>query len=115
MPKARRSARNSARHEAIRDDLGLLEELIGPLAEDLERGTAKPQYEASGMPVLDSSPLPDLGLINTRHYSSMAIQYSRGCPFNCEFCDIIEIYGRKPRTKSVAQVIAELDQLYRHK
>jgi radical SAM superfamily enzyme YgiQ (UPF0313 family) len=45
----------------------------------------------------------------------MAIQYSRGCPYNCEFCDIIEIYGRKPRTKSVAQVIAELEQLHRRK
>ena len=44
-------------------------------------------------------------------YSTMAVQYSRGCPFNCEFCDIIEIYGRRPRTKAVAQVLAELDQL----
>ena len=72
-------------------------------------------YRAAEMPSLDCSPVPDLSLINTRHYSSMAIQYSRGCPFNCEFCDIIEIYGRKPRTKSVAQVIAELEQLHRHK
>jgi radical SAM superfamily enzyme YgiQ (UPF0313 family) len=95
--------------------IGEAEELIAPLAEDLERGTTKPQYKASEMPSLDFSPLPDLSLINTRHYCSMAIQYSRGCPFNCEFCDIIEIYGRKPRTKSVAQVIAEVEQLYRLK
>jgi radical SAM superfamily enzyme YgiQ (UPF0313 family) len=46
-----------------------------------------------------------------RRYSTMAVQYSRGCPFNCEFCDIIEIYGRRPRTKVVSQVLAELDQL----
>jgi radical SAM superfamily enzyme YgiQ (UPF0313 family) len=46
-----------------------------------------------------------------KRYSTMAVQYSRGCPFNCEFCDIIEIYGRRPRTKAVAQVLAELDQL----
>ena len=93
--------------------IGEAEELIAPLAEDLERGTAKPQYKAREMPSLDCSPLPDLSLINIRHYSSMAIQYSRGCPFNCEFCDVIEIYGRKPRTKSVPQVMAELEQLYR--
>ena len=77
--------------------IGEAEDLIAPLAEDLERGTAKPQYKASEMPSLDRSPLPNLSLINTRHYCSMAIQYSRGCPFNCEFCDIIEIYGRKPQ------------------
>jgi radical SAM superfamily enzyme YgiQ (UPF0313 family) len=95
--------------------IGEAEDLIAPLAEDLERGTAKPQYRAREMPPLERSPVPDLSLINPRHYSSMAIQYSRGCPFNCEFCDIIEIYGRKPRTKSVAQVITELEQLYRRK
>ena len=95
--------------------IGEAEELIAPLVEDLEQGTAKPQYKATEMPSLNCSPIPDLSLIATRHYSSMAIQYSRGCPFNCEFCDIIEIYGRKPRTKSVAQVIAELEQLYCHK
>ena len=58
-----------------------------------------------------ASPLPDLSLIKMKRYSTMTVQYSRGCPFNCEFCDIIEIYGRRPRTKAVAQVLAELDQL----
>jgi radical SAM superfamily enzyme YgiQ (UPF0313 family) len=58
-----------------------------------------------------SSPLPDLSLIKMHRYSTMAVQFSRGCPFNCEFCDIIEIYGRRPRTKAVTQVLAELDQL----
>jgi radical SAM superfamily enzyme YgiQ (UPF0313 family) len=102
-------------HYADHVVIGEAEELIAPLVEDLERGMAKPQYKAREMPPLDRSPLPDLRLINTRHYSSMAIQYSRGCPFNCEFCDIIEMYGRKPRTKSVAQVIVELEQLYLRK
>ena len=60
---------------------------------------------------MTASPLPDLSLIKMKRYSTMTVQYSRGCPFNCEFCDIIEIYGRRPRTKAVAQVLAELDQL----
>jgi radical SAM superfamily enzyme YgiQ (UPF0313 family) len=60
---------------------------------------------------MNISPLPDLSLIKMKRYSTMTVQYSRGCPFNCEFCDIIEIYGRQPRTKAVAQVLAELDQL----
>ncbi len=94
---------------------GEAEELIGDLCEGLERGTAKPLYEAAERPDLHLTPKPDISLINLNHYSAMAIQYSRGCPFNCEFCDIIEIYGRTPRTKSAAQVTAELDQLRERK
>jgi radical SAM superfamily enzyme YgiQ (UPF0313 family) len=91
--------------------IGEAESLIGDLALDLERGTAKPVYQAPERPEMTTSPLPDLSLIKMNRYSTMAVQYSRGCPFNCEFCDIIEIYGRRPRTKAVAQVLAELDQL----
>jgi radical SAM superfamily enzyme YgiQ (UPF0313 family) len=68
-------------------------------------------YQADERPEMCTSPLPDLSLIKMKRYSTMTVQYSRGCPFNCEFCDIIEIYGRRPRTKAVAQVLAELDQL----
>ena len=95
--------------------IGEAEDLIAGLAADLEQGRAKPVYQARELPGLDKTPLPDLSLINPKYYSAMAIQYSRGCPFNCEFCDIIEIYGRKPRTKSPAQVVAELQQLYERK
>ncbi|WP_420239202.1 B12-binding domain-containing radical SAM protein [Telmatobacter bradus] len=91
--------------------IGEAEELIARLAQDLEQGTARPVYQASEKPDLSTSPIPDLSLIKMDRYSTMTVQYSRGCPFNCEFCDIIEIYGRKPRTKAVAQVLAELDQL----
>src|SRR6516162_473845 len=95
--------------------IGEAEDLIAGLAEDLERGKAKPMYQAANMPGLDRTPLPDLSLINPRYYSAMSIQYSRGCPFTCEFCDIIEIYGRRPRTKTPDQVLAELEQLYERK
>jgi radical SAM superfamily enzyme YgiQ (UPF0313 family) len=91
--------------------IGEAEALIAGLARDLEEGTAKSVYEAAERPQMEISPLPDLSLIRMNRYSTMTVQYSRGCPFNCEFCDIIEIYGRRPRTKAVAQVLAELDQL----
>ncbi|MGA2834889.1 MAG: B12-binding domain-containing radical SAM protein [Terracidiphilus sp.] len=91
--------------------IGEAESLIADLARGLEQGTAKPVYQAAERPEMSSSPLPDFSLIKMHRYSTMAVQYSRGCPFNCEFCDIIEIYGRRPRNKSVTQVLAELDQL----
>jgi radical SAM superfamily enzyme YgiQ (UPF0313 family) len=91
--------------------IGEAETLIAGLARDLERGTARPVYQSDERPEMATGPLPDLSLIKMHRYSTMAVQYSRGCPFNCEFCDIIEIYGRRPRTKAVAQVLAELDQL----
>jgi radical SAM superfamily enzyme YgiQ (UPF0313 family) len=91
--------------------IGEAEDLIADLARGLELGTAKPVSQAAERPEMETSPLPDLSLIKMHRYSTMAVQYSRGCPFDCEFCDIIEIYGRRPRTKTVAQVLAELDQL----
>jgi radical SAM superfamily enzyme YgiQ (UPF0313 family) len=92
--------------------IGEAEELIAPLARDLEAGTALAVYQATERPAMELSPLPDYSLIRKNRYSTMTVQFSRGCPFNCEFCDIIEIYGRKPRTKAVSQVLAELNQLY---
>lgn len=95
--------------------IGEAEEVIPTMMAEIEAGKGKPVYRAHALPTLDKTPLPDLSLINPKYYSGMAIQYSRGCPFNCEFCDIIEIYGRVPRTKSPAQVMAELDLLYETK
>lgn len=69
-------------------------------------------YTSQERPELDKTPLPLWELIDIKNYSSMNIQYSRGCPFNCEFCEIIVLYGHKPRLKSVKQVITELDSLY---
>ena len=58
------------------------------------------------------SPIPRFDLLNFDHYVQVGVQFSRGCPFTCEFCDIIELYGRKPRAKTNAQMLAELDRLY---
>jgi radical SAM superfamily enzyme YgiQ (UPF0313 family) len=90
--------------------IGEAEDLIGTLGRDLESGSVRPVYQGGGYPSMEHSPLPDLSLIRLNRYSTMTVQYSRGCPFNCEFCDIIEIYGRRPRTKAVAQVLAEFDK-----
>jgi radical SAM superfamily enzyme YgiQ (UPF0313 family) len=92
--------------------VGEVEELMADFADDVEHDRAKPVYKAITLPSVQETPCPDLSLIQLKHYSCMQIQFSRGCPFNCEFCDIIEIYGRKPRTKTPAQVLAELDLLY---
>lgn len=92
--------------------IGEAEELIPTLAAEIEAGNGKPVYRAPALPSLEKTPLPDVSLISPKYYNGMAIQYSRGCPFNCEFCDIIEIYGRVPRTKRPDQVLAELDLLY---
>ncbi len=91
--------------------LGEAESTLPQFVKDLEQGVAVRSYQAAERPPLALTPIPDFGLVDLRRYSAMSIQYSRGCPFQCEFCDIIEIYGRVPRTKSIEQVIAELDAL----
>src|SRR5215210_3429485 len=91
--------------------IGEAEATLPEFINDLELGIARRIYQADERPALTHTPVPDFSLIDMRHYSAMNVQYSRGCPFNCEFCDIIEIYGRVPRTKTNAQMLAELDAL----
>lgn len=80
---------------------------------DLNSGAnVKSVYETKEFADMKTSPLPDLSLINMRQYECMSLQVSRGCPFHCEFCNVTALLGHIPRTKSVAQIIAELDQLY---
>lgn len=79
---------------------------------DLAAGKAQHLYNTSERPEVTSTPTPMYSLINFKHYSSVGLQYSRGCPFNCEFCDITFLNGRVPRTKSVAQLFAELETIY---
>ncbi|MFH0852220.1 MAG: B12-binding domain-containing radical SAM protein [bacterium] len=80
--------------------------------EDLKNGSAKHIYTSQKFPNIEKTPIPLWGLINMRKYASMNIQYSRGCPFNCEFCDITNLFGRGVRTKSRGQILAELESLY---
>jgi len=91
--------------------LGEAETTLPEFVRDFERGNARRIYQAAARPPLSATPVPDFHLAELRYYTAMPVQYSRGCPFQCEFCDIIEIYGRVPRTKSNEQILAELDVL----
>lgn len=89
-----------------------VEETFTLFLRELSQGSARKVYRASEKPDLTRSPLPRYDLIDVPDYGSMALQFSRGCPFDCEFCDITQLYGRVPRTKTNEQVLAELDLLY---
>jgi radical SAM superfamily enzyme YgiQ (UPF0313 family) len=91
---------------------GEAENVLPRFVADLERGCAAAVYSSDERPDIALSPVPNWSLVETRHYQLMSLQYSRGCPFNCEFCDIILMNGHVPRTKSRAQVLAELTALY---
>ena len=91
--------------------VGEAEEAFPGIALELERGTARPLYRIVDKPDMTRSPVPRFDLLKRDKYTSMPIQFSRGCPFQCEFCDIITIYGRRPRAKTPTQVIRELDVL----
>ena len=80
--------------------------------ESWRNGEPRGVFEAKDRPVVTSTPVPRFDLIELSDYMHVGVQFSRGCPFNCEFCDIIELYGRIPRSKSTEQIMAELDRLY---
>jgi radical SAM superfamily enzyme YgiQ (UPF0313 family) len=101
----------AVRLEADHVMVGEAEEVFAGIARELEQGTAQAVYRVSDKPDMSHSPIPRYDLLRRNMYTSMPVQFSRGCPFQCEFCDIITIYGRKPRLKSPRQLIAELDLL----
>ncbi|MBD2081400.1 B12-binding domain-containing radical SAM protein [Leptolyngbya sp. FACHB-17] len=79
----------------------------------IQRGETQGTYRSEGdRPDVTITPIPRFDLLDFEAYDNMSVQFSRGCPFQCEFCDIIVLYGRKPRTKSPEQLLAELDRLY---
>lgn len=88
-------------------------ELTLPLfIEAIERGETQGVFRAAEKPDVTTTPVPRYDLLEMDQYDSMSVQFSRGCPFQCEFCDIIVLYGRKPRTKAPEQLLKELDYLY---
>ncbi|WP_319523946.1 B12-binding domain-containing radical SAM protein [uncultured Desulfosarcina sp.] len=93
--------------------LGEAEAVLPDFLADFENGIAGSVYRARQKPDITHSVVPRFDLLKMNRYGSMAIQYSRGCPFNCEFCDIWIMYGNKPRLKSAESMVREIDTLYR--
>ena len=94
--------------------LGEAEGVIDQFITAWEAGEKSGYFEVEKFTVdVTKSPIPRFSLLNFNYYLNIGVQFSRGCPFTCEFCDIIELYGRVPRAKTNAQMLAELDELYR--
>ena len=88
------------------------ETTLPPFLEDLGKGHPKHIYTSEERPDIRKTPLPMWSLLDIKKYTTMSLQYSRGCPFDCDFCDIVVLNGRKVRTKSTDQFLAELEALY---
>ncbi len=80
--------------------------------EDLAKGTAKRMYTTLEFPDIRETPVPAWELVDLKHYDTMCLQFSRGCPYDCDFCNVTALFGHRPRIKTAEQVIAELDTLY---
>jgi len=107
----------STEHEQFVDTVDHLvigegETVMAQLAADLEQGCARKIYRAEEFPSLAESPAPKWSLVNVHRYAALSLQYSRGCPFNCDFCNVTTLFGHKVRTKTVPQVLEELNGLH---
>lgn len=88
-------------------------ELTLPLfLQDLAAGAAKPIYSTPEFADITQTPIPAFGLVQMKHYAYAILQYSRGCPYLCDFCDVTALFGRRPRTKTAQQMIAELEAVW---
>ncbi len=85
---------------------------LPPFLKDLEAGYPKRVYETTEYADITTTPVPLWGLVERQYYDTMSVQFSRGCPFNCDFCNITALLGHRPRLKTASQIIAELDSLY---
>lgn len=92
--------------------LGEAEVTLPLFLEDLEKGCPQRIYPPNGRADITTTPVPAWDLIKRKKYNSMCIQYTRGCPFNCEFCDVTQLFGHKLRSKTTAQIVAELESIY---
>ncbi len=103
------------RYDALADTVvaGEAEYVWPQFCRDFARGEPGTLYHETGTVSLDDSPVPRFDLLDLSKYRAVTLQFSRGCPFRCEFCDIIVMFGRKPRTKSTEQIGRELDALRR--
>jgi len=88
------------------------EETLAPFVRDLLAGQARRVYSSDEFPDIHQTPIPLWELANLKHYDTISIQFSRGCPFNCDFCNVTSLLGHYPRTKTAAQIIAELNTIY---
>jgi len=85
---------------------------LPPFLADLAEGHPQHLYTSAEFPDIQLTPAPLWHLVNLKHYDTVSIQFSRGCPFSCDFCNITSLLGHRPRTKTPAQIIAELDGIY---
>lgn len=85
---------------------------LAPFLRDLEIGQPQHKYSSSKFPDIRLTPVPLWGLVEKKYYETASIQFSRGCPFNCDFCNVTALLGHFPRTKTASQIVAELDSLY---
>ena len=107
----------TSEHEQFKDvDHFVLNEAeitLPTFLEDLKNGCAKPVYTTPEFADIRETAAPLWSLVNMSKYASLVIQYTRGCPYQCEFCDVTELFGRRTRTKTTEQIITELDSFYR--